>query len=250
LFYAKKASHSTRESKGEAEMNHVNEIIDFFDEVFNEKKCYELCRKYKFIERSSSKLKGHEFIKTMIIPSSGLSTDSLKGLCKRIQGYNPEANLTSQALCERINDISSSRLMMGIFSELLLKVNKRITSSCKKITSALENFNRILLQDSSIVTLNEKLEHVYKGNRRGRNGVKSQVKIDLIHDLSKGMIVDVKMFEGKEPDQGLAERAIEFIVPGDLLIRDLGYFSIKAFKIIEIADAFFLSRLMPRVIFF
>lgn len=231
-------------------MNHSTKIIDFFDKIFNEKKCHDLCRKYKFIERSSSKLKGHEFIKTMIIPSIGLSTDSLKGLCKRMLDFNPEAILTPQALCERINDISASKLMRGIFAELLLKVNKRITRFCPKITSTLINFNRVLIEDSTTVTLNEKLEDVYKGTNRGGNGVKSQVKIDLIHDLSKGVILDAKLFRGNEPDQSLAERVLSFIKKGDLLLRDLGYFAISAFKAIEIMKAYFLSRLMPRVKFF
>lgn len=231
-------------------MNHSNQIVEFFEENFNEKKCHEICRKHKFIKRSSSKLIGHEFIKTMIMPSIGSSTDSLKGLCKRILDFNPDANLTSQALCQRINQSSSSQLMQGIFGELLFKVNDRISQCCLKTTSALVNFNRVLLQDSTIVTLNEKLKDVYEGTSRGNNCVKSQVKIDVIHDLLKGVIVDAKLFKGNDPDQGLAGRILTLIQANDLVIRDLGYFTILTFKAIQIADAYFLSRLLPRIRFY
>jgi len=229
-------------------MKHSERMVQFFDENFNEKKCHDLCRKHKFIQRSSSKLKGYEFIKTMIIPSVGLSTDSLKGLCRRMREYNPEADLTSQALCERINDISASNLMQAMFSELLLKVHERIVSLQK--TPILDKFSRIMVQDSSTATLNEKLEKHYPGTNRGGNGVKSQVKIDLIYDLSKGITIDAQLFRGNEPDQGLADRVLEFIKENDLLLRDLGYFKISVFKAINIAGAYFLSRLMPRVHFY
>ncbi len=229
-------------------MKHSEEIVEFFDKNFNEKKCHDLCRKHKFIQRSSSKLKGYEFIKTMIIPSPDLSTDSLKGLCKRMRGINTEADLTSQALCERINSISSGNLMRALFGELLLKVHERVVSL--QLTAVLDKFNRVIIEDSSVATLNEQLEGDYTGTNRGGNGVKSQVKIDLIHDLGRGVMIDAQLFRGNEPDQGLADRVLKFIEKGDLLLRDLGYFKISVFKAISIMGAYFLSRLMPRVHFY
>ena len=71
-------------------MKHSDQIINFFDENFNEKKSADLARKHRFIQRSTSKLKGYEFIKALIIPSEGLSEDSLKGLCQRMHGINSE----------------------------------------------------------------------------------------------------------------------------------------------------------------
>lgn len=230
-------------------MNHSEKIVMFFEENFNEKKCLDLSRKHQFIKRASSKLKGYEFIKVMIIPSPGLSLDSLSGLCKRIEEFNPEAKLSPQALCLRINDISSSRLMKSLFVELLQQLKKYL-HSCEKLKSALTNFNRVLIEDSSCITLNEKLEAIYKGNKRASANIKAQIKIDLIYDLINGSTVDASLFNGNEPDQSLAQRIIRFLQPQDLLIRDLGYFSIVAFKAIADVGSYFLSRLMPRVHFY
>ncbi|MBA3237468.1 MAG: IS4 family transposase, partial [Parachlamydiaceae bacterium] len=231
-------------------MKHSLQIIQFLDENFNEKKCHETCRQYKFIQRSTSKLRGYEFIRTMIMPSEGVSTDSLKGLCQRMREINPKADLSSQALCERINDASSSRLMKGVFALLLCKIHEHITISCPKLTLGLEGFRRVLLQDSTVVTLNTKLEEIYKGTRRGNSCIKAQVKIDLIHDLSKGVLIDAKIFRGNEPDQGLAKRVLDYIKTGDLIIRDLGYFSMAVFAALIKINAYFLSRLLPRVNFY
>lgn len=229
---------------------HSNKIVQFFDEVFNEKKCHDLCRKYQFIKRSTSKLKGREFIKAMIIPSKGSSTDSLKGLCKRFLKFNKESRLSSQALCKRVNNSTASALMKGVLNELLIKVHESMTYSCPKLAEGLKGFNRVLIEDSSIVILNEKLEQKYKGTNRGGCSGKAQVKIDLITDIARGLLVDAQLFRGNEPDQGNAERILSIIKKGDLIIRDLGYFAIKAFKKIADAKAYFLSRLLSGVHFY
>lgn len=229
---------------------HSEKIVEFFDEFFNEKKCYDLSRKYQFIKRSTSRLKGCEFIKSMIIPSKGLSTDSLKGLCKRLLKFNDESQLSSQALCKRINNPAASALMKGVLKELIIKVHERITYSCSKLAEKLKGFNRILVEDSSLVVLNEKLEEKYKGTNRGGCSGKAQVKIDLITDIAKGLLIDAQLFRGNEPDRGNAERILSIIKEGDLIIRDLGYFTINAFKKIADAYAYFLSRLLPGVHFF
>lgn len=230
-------------------LNHSEKLVQFFDENFNEKKCYDLSRKYQFIKRNSSKLQGYEFIKVMVIPASGISLDSLLGLCKRISKFNPQAKLSAQALCLRINDISSSRLMKGLFIELLLQLKNHLYS-CEKLKSSMNNFKRVLIQDSSCITLNEKLEAFYKGTKRASANIKAQMKVDLIYDLINGCTVDASLFNGNDPDQGLTGRFIKFLESGDLIIRDLGYFSIVAFRAINELGAYFLSRLMPRVHFY
>lgn len=229
---------------------HSDKIVQFFDEFFNEKKCNELCKKYQFIKRSTSRLKGQEFIKTMIVPSKGSSTDSLKGLCKRLLKFNNASGMSSQALCKRINTPSSSALMKGVLNELLIKVHEKITYSCPKLAIGLKGFNRILVEDSSIIMLNEKLEEKYKGTNRGGCSGKAQVKIDLITDISKGLLVDAQLFRGNEPDRGIAERILSIIKKGDLIIRDLGYFTINAFRKIADFGSYFLSRLLPGVLFY
>lgn len=229
---------------------HFDKIVQFFDEAFNEKKCHELCKKYQFIKRSSSKLNGQEFIKAMIIPSKGSSTDSLKGLCKRLRKFNNELQMSSQALCKRINNPAACALMKGVFNELLIKVHEQITYFCPKLAEGVKGFNRILVQDSSIAVLNEKLEAKYTGTNRGGCSGKAQVKIDLITDISQGLLIDAQLFRGNEPDRSLAERILSIIEKGDLIIRDLGYFTINAFKKIAESSAYFLSRLLPGVLFF
>lgn len=228
-------------------MNHSNEIVHVLDKIFNENNCHELCLKHRFIERATSKLKGHEFIKVMVVPNEGVQTDSLKGLCKRMREFNTEANLSAQALCERINDSSSKTLMQAVFAQILFYARTKTIQRCPKLDKKLSRFNRVLIEDSTVAKLHEKLSKEYEGTNRGGTGAKSQVKIDLIHDIMKGEIIDAEIYEGKEPDQSLAGRIINYVQPDDLVIRDLGYFVLKHFKAIAEKAAYFLSRLQPNV---
>lgn len=228
-------------------MNHSKAILQFCEEVFNEKICMGLCRKHKFIERSSSKLKGYEFINVMVVPSEGLSTESLLGLCKRFKQFNPEADLSAQALCERINHVSARDLMKGVFEKILSTLHSKQFERCSQLDKALEYFNAVLIEDSTVIKLNEKLKNDFKGTNRGGKGAKSQVKIDLIYDIMQGAMVDAAIYSGNEPDQGLSHKILQYIQLDDLVIRDLGYFVLDTLKTIADIGAFYLSRLQPNV---
>lgn len=227
-------------------MDHSTTIIQMFDEILNEKNCFNLCRKCNFIQRSTSKLKGAEFIKTLILPSEGLSEDSLTGLCKRIREFNPEADLSAQALSERINDSSSSLLMRSVLGQIMFHAYSKVIHRCLKLATTLSNFNAVLIEDSTIAKLNAKLKKTYPGSNRGKNAI-SQIKIDLIYDIMNGQIVNAETYSGKVPDQALAGRIINYVKPGDLVIRDLGYFALKTFKTIAAMGAYFLSRFQSNV---
>lgn len=231
-------------------MEQSSKILAYVEETFNEKKCRDLCHRYKFIKRSSSKLQGHEFVKVMICPSPELAIDSLKGLCKRLLDFNPKAKLTAQSLSEKVNHASASELMRGVFLELVLKIDQAITEKCAVCEPMLKHFNRVTIQDSTQITLNEKLEAIFKGTNRGGCSGKAQVKIDIIHNLSTGKTINAKLFQGNEPDQGHAERILEFIQPNDLVIRDLGYFALNSLRKISEMNAYFITRLKSNTKFY
>jgi hypothetical protein len=162
---------------------HSQSILKVFDEILNENLCRDISREYNFIQRSSSKLKGHEFIKVMILPSEGVSEDSLSGLCKRIRDYNPDADLSPQALCERINSNGSAKLIRNVFFRILFHARKKIAAHSPSLTKALGAFNSVKIEDSTVIELNEKI-YKYEGNCRSyTKGNRSQIKIDVIHDL-------------------------------------------------------------------
>lgn len=228
-------------------MNHSETMVTVIEQILNEKDCYELARKENFIQRSSSKLKGHEFIKALIIPSAGSSVDSLDGLAQRIKKYNSEADLTAQAICDRINTQASVGFLREVFLKILQFSRTGIVNKYPYLAELHKKVNNILLEDSTICTLNAVHQKKYEGTNKNVESSQSQVKIDLIHNFTTGTIIDVEVCSGKQPDQGLSKRILKYIKTGDLVIRDLGYFVLKVLKGIADALAYFLTRVSPNI---
>ena len=114
-----------------------------------------------------------------------------------------------------------------------------------KATEALDRFKRVFLQDSTQIKLSEKLSEFFKGC--GGKASKSILKIDLLYELHRDEIENILITDGKEPDQTLAATASSHLCEGDLIIRDLGYFSLAKLKDIVEAGADYLSRLLSSV---
>ena len=102
-------------------------------------------------------------------------------------------------------------------------------------------FGQTYLQDSTIISLPDELNPYYKGSvSRGKQ--KSSMRLQAIYDLSSGTFKDFSMDSFTHNDQGASGSIIRLLKPGDLVIRDLGYFALKVLKQVSLLGAFFLSR--------
>jgi hypothetical protein len=120
---------------------------------------------------------------------------------------------------------------------------ENLTSACSDISpSLLSPFGRVFVQDSTIVNLNEKLAGEFRGS--GGSASASSLKIDMIYELKQNVIQNIEISGGNVPDQQHAEKITEFLQKDDLIIRDLGYFTLNSLKKIGQENAFFLSRLL------
>jgi hypothetical protein len=85
----------------------------------------------------------------------------------------------------------------------------------------------------------------FKGS--GGNASRAAVKIDVIYELLSHHLHALTVTDGRAADQGQAAAIVSFLRAGDLVIRDLGYFSLEALQQIATKNAWFLSRLSPSV---
>jgi hypothetical protein len=229
-------------------MQCTENIVALFDTLYNEKTCQEIARKCRFVQRSSSKLKGHELIKVLTIPNMGVSEASLNDLCIRLKAFNSDVNISASALAQRLNTRAAAEMMKEYFQKILQFSRERAVKHLVSMEGVLSSFKNVYIQDSTVCELNEKLQKIYKGtDRGGLGGCKSQVKIDLIHNFTTGSIHDAKIVAGNVPDQGLAKRIVDLIDVGDLVIRDLGYFALNVLRQIAENDAYYLTRLPPHL---
>lgn len=202
-----------------------------------------LARESHFIQRASSKMTGQDFVALMTTDMLDDSTVSLGGLCDLLRQRNPQAVLTPQALHQRLNSPQAVTYMQEVFHLALraqfAPLSAQLTPGC------LAPFGRVFLEDSTQCRLHHKLADAFKGS--GGSASSASVKIDVIYDLRHHRLHDLAVTAGRVADQGHATAIVPHLRADDLVIRDLGYFSLESLTQIATKQAWFLSRLSSTV---
>lgn len=102
-------------------------------------------------------------------------------------------------------------------------------------------FGRVLLHDSTVENVPEHLREFFPGSSNRRKKFAS-LKIQLVVDMLNSSLVDCSLSGYTRNDQAAAPDILSLIRPGDLVLRDLGYFVLTVFQSIDLAGAYFLSR--------
>jgi hypothetical protein len=103
-------------------------------------------------------------------------------------------------------------------------------------------FQRVLLHDSTVEALPEHLASAFPGPGNGRKRRYAALKLQFVCDLLHSQVLHVGLSGFTRNDQAASPDILKVVQPGDLIIRDLGYFVLKILAQIGLKGAFFLSR--------
>jgi hypothetical protein len=229
----------------ENKMQDLEVILAQLRKIVSPNFCNNLAKDYRFVQRSTSQLKGYEFVQSMMIPNAFLEAETLNSLAVRMRKINPLCNLSASALAQRINNKNSVGLMKAVFGTVLKEVVSKEMTVLSDLP-CLSQFNRILIEDSTKIELHEKLSPHFEGS--GGAASKAAVKLDYIFDYRSEKFIDIDFCSGNIPDQKLASRITRFLEKGDLVLRDLGYYAIERIKEVEKNEAYYISRLKSDVL--
>jgi len=179
-----------------------------------------------FVKRNT-KLKPEYFLLLSSFLGESFGKKSLVQLCAQLCAiFNVE--LTAEGLNQRFNP-RAVKFLRKIFQSMFMS---------QLSDPIIENrlFNRIRILDSSSFDLPSEYT-----NYEGPNG--SGVKIQLEYELYQGSFLNLLVQGGKESDSKYSKVIRDDIEPGDLCLRDLGYFSIDNLLDIHKRGGYFLSRL-------
>lgn len=130
------------------------------------------------------------------------------------------------------------------FLELLLGELMRETmiSGCNHSqVPSITGIRRILVEDSTALALDPSLatQCPANGNQHGEGAA---LRLQAVFDLLSGRVERLALGPFRRNDQAAASDIVDNLRPGDLLVRDLGYFALAAFASITRQGAHFLSR--------
>ena len=149
--------------------------------------------------------------------------------------------VSKQSIDERLNS-SGVEFIKEIVGQALRASAASIAKS--PLGRCIPNVSRILVGDSSTLTLHDSLINDFPGASNQHGTTSAQFRFQLTIDLLSGQWLQTELDPYRRNDRAAAMDIVKTIVKeGDLIIRDLGYHTIESFSAIQDKSAYFLSRL-------
>lgn len=193
-----------------------------------------IARETGLVQRESTKFTPAAFLQTLMSSvTTGLASFNklVGGLADRLG-----PSMARQSLHQRINERSTSFLVTVL--------NDLLEQRYRPVAPALSGspVRRIIIEDSTSQNM-PKANAANFPAHGNHHGATAGVKIDFAYDLLTGTAVSHSLHLATEQDKTIGRELITLLVPGDLVLRDMGYFVTSEFTVIEERGAFWLSRL-------
>ncbi|MDA2544489.1 IS4-like element IS231B family transposase [Bacillus cereus] len=195
----------------------------------------ELAKKLGFVKRKR-KFSGSELATIFIWISQRTASDSLVRLCSQLHAATGTL-MSPEGLNKRF-DKKAVEFLKYIFSTLW---KSKLCKTSAISSTALTHFQRIRILDATIFQIPKHLASIYPGS--GGCAQTAGIKIQLEYDLHSGQFLNFQVGPGKNNDKTFGTECLDTLRPGDLCIRDLGYFSLEDLDQMDQRGAYYISRL-------
>ena len=212
----------------------AGKVGKLFEKFFDKKVVSYLARASNFSLRPDAKITPFAFVGGFI--QSCFTRFNTYSSWASATGAFLGEEVSKQALFKRINARTTdfaSNLFLHALSQRLISV---------KDSRLFDLFKRVLLQDSTTLSLPQPLVKDFPGNFS--HGEQNAVaRLQCIIDIKRTKWLHLALKAYTDNDQSASGDALPLLKKGDLLIRDLGYFVLSVLRGIIENKAFFISRL-------
>lgn len=209
-------------------------VKENFEKFFDKSVITRLSKSSRFVMRKNSKITAFAFV-TGLIQSCFTRNNTYSSWASAIGALIGE-EVSKQALFKRMNERTED-FASKLFSHVL---SARI--EILKQDRLFKLFKRVLLGDSTALSLTQNLAEQFPGNV-SRGEKKAVARLQCIINIKTMQWLQMSLKAFTNNDQSASCEVLSLLRKGDLLIRDLGYFVLKALAGIIEKKAFFISRL-------
>ena len=188
----------------------------------------------KLVIRKSPKFSSGGFLQSLL-SSVASGQGSLNQIASELKDRT-QAAMARQSMHDRFTP-KSTAFLMAVVCDLM-------EQRFKPAGTALEGTRilRIMIEDASGVGFPKANSEAFPAHGN-HHGATAGVKIDLAFDLLSQTIVSHSLEAATTQDKVIGKEVIVEVRPGDLVLRDMGYFSLDEFGEIELRGARWLTRL-------
>ena len=201
-----------------------------------------LASRFGFTLRKPRKIKPEDLFRSVLV-SVAENVPHFRGIAERISSLSSDSP-SRQAVFKRLRQESAVDFFFAAFQQVLREQCKRFAD--QKITDSLGAttgiFNRILIEDGSVIPLHESLSDTFTGSSN-QFGESAALRLRWAWDFFSGQTVDAQLHFWRDNDMSTAFDFLGYIKKGDLLLRDMGYFCLEALHEITGAGAWFITRI-------
>ena len=194
----------------------------------------EIAIKTKLISRKSPRFSADAFLMSLLFAVTS-GKGSLNQIAQNLMG-RVLRSMSRQSLFERFSP-KSTAFMQSVLQDLM---EQRYQSTRPAL--ARSGIRRIIVEDASsqVLPKSNAEEFPAHGNHHGQT---AGVKIDFGYDLLSGTMVSHTLEQATTQDKIIGKELLVQVMPGDLVLRDMGYFILDEFTAIENLGAKWLTRL-------
>jgi hypothetical protein len=193
-----------------------------------------LARRSGFLRRRHRKIPMPDLL-LAFLALAGESALSLERIAALV-GLAAGCSYSKQALHQRLSE-KLQKFLAAVAVELFGRL-----SAPWHDQGCFSRFGRVLLHDSTVQSLPRHLAAFFPGSSDQKCQTRAALKIQWICDLLSGSLLQLSLSSFRRNDQAAAPDILGVLKKDDLILRDLGYFSLAVLAQVQAAEAFFLSR--------
>jgi len=195
-----------------------------------------IAKEKEFMKRKTRKIDPASFLAALCALASN-GTATFGALAGKL-GIGHGVDVSRQAVWKRVN-VSCLEFLKAVLASVLTAV---VGAHAVIPSGIFATFGRVIVADSATVKLAGKFKALFPGSGN-QFSTTASMKIQCAVDLLTGAFVHFSLTPFTRNDQAASADVLDYLRAGDLIIRDLGYFSIAVLRGIANAQAFFLSRM-------
>lgn len=194
----------------------------------------DLARETGFIQREV-KVSGSNFAKTLVFgfldnPKMSYREMSQAGVLSGLQ-------ITSQGWEQKFS-VNSAKFMQAVLGQALQQL---VRGSASMEVELLNRFERIHIQDGSVIGLPDECGEIWQGVRPQEKKGCSAVRLHVSLEYKSGQVSGPVLANGREHDQK-SPFFLQTLKPGELRITDLGFFKLDQLEKDAQAGGFWIIR--------
>lgn len=224
----------------------LKKFVDNFQARFQLHEIEEVARKTEFVKRKPKKISPMNFLISLFLSVfNGKNTYSNKA--KNVASLINDT-VSKQAVAKRTKRETVAWLKEILWLTLIKISNIQHENIFN--TKIFSPFNRVILNDSTNISVPAKLYEIFSGSKNQTHKTTATLKIQGYIDILREQFCHFDITPYNKNDQKASHDIFDIAQPFDLIIRDLGYFSLEVFKKIVQNSIFFLSRLKSNTTIF